>query len=217
MSNISNHFNYFLFFRENTHSIYDYVAVFLYGDYLDDEYIPQREIEKEIFEKFGKISERSLSILKLIFVVSGFYSVIFVYMYGKLDIDLILRSSPYPPESTYSIKLCFIMLILAFMFSFKPLTMERYKFVETKRSIRYREGPELEKNNRRVALNVRRLSAFNMISIYCIIFSFSFFISYFIGKDWFFVTSGSMFYAAVRFIEEWIAIYYIEKEGREEL
>lgn len=146
----------------------------------DDEHISQREIEREVFDRFEKESEKSLSLLKFVFVIVGFYSVFFFNMYGKLDIGLILRSSPYPPFSNYSIELCFLMIVFAFLFSFKPLTTERYKFVETKRSIRFREGVELEKNNRRVSLKVRRHGALNQISIYCILFLFLFFLGYFL-------------------------------------
>lgn len=64
------------------------MVIFVDSDYLfDNEHISQREIEKDLFEKFDKVSERSLSILKFIFVIVGFYSVVFVNIHSKLDIS----------------------------------------------------------------------------------------------------------------------------------
>jgi hypothetical protein len=182
---------------------------------LDDEYVSQREIEKDLIEKFDNGSERSLSLLKFIFTIAGFYIVALVYVYDKLDINLILSSALHPPESTVSIKLCFITLFLAFFFSFKPLTVVRYKFVETKNSIKYREGHELEKNNRRIAINIRKQDVYNMLSTYCITSSFLFFLGYFFGQNWFI---GALAFAGVTiksFIIVWFEAYDIEINGRE--
>lgn len=181
---------------------------------LDDEHVSQREIEKDLIEKFDKGSERSLTLLKLVFTVTGFYAVVLFYIYNKLDINVILSSAPYPEAST-SIKLCFIMLFVAFFFSFKPLTVVRYRFVETERSIKYRDGHDLEKNNRRIAINIRKQGIYNMLSVYCISSSFLFFLGYFLGNWWVMGASGFATAALISSIESWLDIYGIEINGRE--
>lgn len=185
------------------------------GDRLfDDEYASQREIEKELFDKFENVSERGFSLLKFTFAIAGFYSVILVNMYSKFNIDLILNSSPYPPYSVYSIKLCFLLLFLAFYSSFMTLRLVRYRFIENGRLVCYRCGYELEKNNFRVALNIRKHGFFNMLSCFCILFSFQFFLTYFLGKSFFILVLGGSFASALNFIGAWLDIYGIELEGR---
>lgn len=181
---------------------------------LDDEYISQREIEKDLIEKFDKGSERSLSLLKFVFTITGFYAVALFYVYNKLDINLILSSAP-SPESNLSIKLCFITLFMAFFFSFKPLTVIRYRFVETERSIKYRDGHNLEKNNRRIAINIRKQDIYNTTSVYCISSSFLFFLGYFFGSWWLAGAFGFISTTIVSFIDGWLDVYGIELNGRE--
>ena len=113
----------------------------------DDEYISQRNIEKDLFEALDNNLDKSFSLLKSAFVVIGFYSVVFFNIYNKFDIDVILQSAPYPPYSGYSIKLCFVMIFLIFLSSFIGLKTGMYKFVKTGHSIQYLSGHELEKNN----------------------------------------------------------------------
>lgn len=185
------------------------------GDRLfDDEYVSQREIEKELFDKFDKVSERGFSLLKFIIAIAGFYSVILVNVYSMFDIDLILNSSPYPPYSVYSIKLCFFLLFLAFYSSFMTLRLVRYRFIESGRLVCYRCGYELEKNNFRVALNIRKHGFFNMLSCFCILFSFQFFLAYFLGEPFFIFVLGGSFVSSLNFIGAWLDIYGIELEGR---
>jgi hypothetical protein len=185
------------------------------SDYsLDGEYISQREIEKDLIEKLDKGSERSLSLLKFVFTVTGFYAVALFYVYDKLDINVIINSAPYPKAST-SIQLCFITLFIAFFFSFKPLTVIRYKFIETERSIKYRDGHDLEKNNRRIAINIRKQDIYNMLSTYCISSSFLFFLGYFFGGWWIIGASSFASIALINFIDAWLDVYGIELNGRE--
>lgn len=185
---------------------------------LDKDHFSQREIEKELHDKLDNISERSLSLLKFTFTIIGVYLLILYNIYQKLDYNSIINSAPNNTYSIYSIMGCFSLIGISIRSSVLPLLTVRHKYIETKESIRYKEGHELEKSNRELGIKIRKNEFHNMIATGALSYSVSFFVCYFVptkelGGYMFFTIIGLIIASSIKFNDLWSEIEYIEDEG----
>lgn len=139
---------------------------------------PQKKIECELFEIHNRNLDRFFSSIKFIFVIFGFYTLIFSNVYGQLDIHAFDNVSVL---SVYSLLASLLSIGIAVIFPFAQLLMPReQKFKQTKGLIRFREEEELSEYNNRLFLVIQQQDKSHVISFLLILLSLIFYCGYFV-------------------------------------
>ena len=165
----------------------------------------QREIEKELFEKYDKNIDRFFSLTKVIFIVFGFYLSIINYIYGKLDRSIFQNKSD-PLIAYSSFILLIICIILTYLILIKQLLRQKCKFKRIDGLIQLREGEELKTNNTNLFSAIKEQNFYHSYVVILNLFSFSFMLCFIWSDNFLFAFYFSLIFFLVLLIVGYLQI-----------